>query len=444
MKVSIARIRLFLKEGKTLSDGSHPIMLMCSFNGKCTRSTHYSCSVRYWDKKGECVKKGYPNWVMINAELSRLKSEAIAVRNGFEQRGEHYTASMVLDGMHKKELSCVGNDLSSIIRSYIEYKALGDKTCDKLWCIKRSIERFKGGEVVINEVDESLCRRYAKWLVGEGFKDVSIRNYLSSLGGLCTYAISQGIMQKHPFENWKFYKTYRESKREEYIHHRSMEFLIEMFLSEVIDKNGSRWSYKEDALEKLLDVKSSLYALYLYILGYHFCGLAPIDISMLKKEDIKSVQIKGVGYYAIDGQRMKTRMPYRIRIEQNTLLSNVLIKTMLMFNEGEYFVPTLKGYRGKLLNNRVNYVYQYHCSNHHHLEEWFRKCNDVIIRHNVENRDNVELIDVGCTYYSYRHSYVMKELNRSDVNILRLSQQLGKSPRSLHEYVSMLSDDGLV
>ena len=91
MKVSIARIRLFLKEGKTLSDGSHPIMLMCSFNGKCTRSTHYSCSVRYWDKKGECVKKGYPNWVMINAELSRLKSEAIAVRNGFEQRGEHYT-----------------------------------------------------------------------------------------------------------------------------------------------------------------------------------------------------------------------------------------------------------------------------------------------------------------------------------------------------------------
>ena len=70
MKVSMARIRLFLKEGKTLADGTHPIMLMCSFNGKCTRSTGYSCSLRFWDKKGECVKKGYPNFVMINHAIA--------------------------------------------------------------------------------------------------------------------------------------------------------------------------------------------------------------------------------------------------------------------------------------------------------------------------------------------------------------------------------------
>lgn len=33
MKVSIARIRLYLKEGKTLADGSNPIMLMYMMKG---------------------------------------------------------------------------------------------------------------------------------------------------------------------------------------------------------------------------------------------------------------------------------------------------------------------------------------------------------------------------------------------------------------------------
>lgn len=45
MKVSIARIRLYLKEGKKLSDGSHPIMLMCSFNGRKEISTGYLCNI---------------------------------------------------------------------------------------------------------------------------------------------------------------------------------------------------------------------------------------------------------------------------------------------------------------------------------------------------------------------------------------------------------------
>ena len=66
MKISVARIRLYLKEGKTLADGTHPIMLMCSFNGRKEISTGYSCTSRYWDKKSECIKRGYPNFVAIN------------------------------------------------------------------------------------------------------------------------------------------------------------------------------------------------------------------------------------------------------------------------------------------------------------------------------------------------------------------------------------------
>lgn len=65
MRVSLARIRLYLKTSKKLADGSSPIMLICSFNGKKEISTHYSCVPKYWDKRNECVKKSYPNAVSI-------------------------------------------------------------------------------------------------------------------------------------------------------------------------------------------------------------------------------------------------------------------------------------------------------------------------------------------------------------------------------------------
>ena len=56
MKVQIARIRLYLKVGKKLSDGSSPIMLMCSFNNQRKEiSTGYSCTIKYWDKRSECI-----------------------------------------------------------------------------------------------------------------------------------------------------------------------------------------------------------------------------------------------------------------------------------------------------------------------------------------------------------------------------------------------------
>ena len=126
MKVSIARIRLYLKEGKTLADGTNPIMLMCSFNGRKEISTHYSCVPKYWDKRNECVKKNYPNWVMINHAINQLKNEAIERRNEYERLGEVYTPQMIL--APKKVLSGHRNDLNGLICDYIAEKALKENT----------------------------------------------------------------------------------------------------------------------------------------------------------------------------------------------------------------------------------------------------------------------------------------------------------------------------
>lgn len=437
-KTSSAKIRLYLKTGKVLSDGSSPIMLMCSFNGRKEVSTGCSCTIKYWSKKEECVKKGYSNWLMINSIIKKMKDDAIAIRDEYERLGEPYTPSMILSP--RKSLSAVSNDLKTIVQRYIDEKGVGDRTIEKLWIVYRSMVKYYGREVIVNEIDEAFCRKYARWCEGNGLSAGSIRSYLSKIGAICHFAIGKGIMSSYPFENWKYHLDYRESKSELYIHHRSMEIMMEMFLDECIIRNGQRWSYRDGAVEQLMDIHSELYAHYLYCTGYYLKGISPADISVLKKSDIKAIGVKNISCYAIDGRRSKTGQLYKIRLLQGCLESGVLIRTMLMFNPGDYFLPTLNGFEGNV-KKRINNIYTYHGK---HLVDWFQKVNERIVQINVENDDNIPLIDLSCRYYSYRHSYIMSQIQKPNVNLLKIATETGKSVSTIHQYLTLLNDEDLI
>ena len=441
MKVSMARIRLFLKEGKTLANGEHPIMLMVAFNGKCTRSTRYSCPSRYWDKKNECVKKGFSNFSIINYEITRMKNECIERRTEYERLQKPYTAQMLLQP--RKDLCAVRNDLKSLIARYIDDKGLEDKTIEKWWVVYRSVVRYCGNErLIINEIDEAFCRKYCRWLEGNGFKSGSIKTYMGKIVALLHYGVALKLIDEYPLSNWKYHKDYRESKSELYIHSRTMEIMMEMLLDELIVKDGERWHYLDGAIEKLMDIHSELYSHYLYIIGFYLCGLSPLDISLYKKSDIRVRDVNGKSYYYFNGHRSKTGMEYRFYIPFGCIESNVLIKTMLMFNNGtEYFLPTLKNYVGKDLRKRVDNVYTYHGE---HLVNWFQKVNEEIARRNVMNEDNIELINLECRYYSYRHSRIMAQIQKPNVNLLKIATETGKSVQTLYQYITLLGEADLV
>ena len=443
MKVSIAVIKLVLRTNKVLADGSHPIMLRVSFNGMKEKSSGYSCTEKYWDKKNECVKKGFPNFVMVNAELKKLKDEAISRRDRYIALGEVYSPSMILEKEDVRNV--LTNDLHCLISSYIAEKGLSSSsTVGKWWCMYRNVCEFVGRkDILINEINEGFCRRYASWLEGKGISVGTIRGYLGVIGAICHYAIVKGLINDYPFREWKYNQKYKEAKNELYIHSRTIDVMMEMFLDELIIMNGSRWSYRDGVIEELMDIHSDLYAHYLYMIGFYMKGLSPVDISMLKKKDIKVVQIKDVSCYAIDGFREKSGQRYKIRIRQNCIESNVLIRTMLMFNNGDYFMPTLNGYNGKFQKKKVSNVY---IELSDKLVNWFRRVNEEIAKRNVENGhiDDIPLIDLECRYYSYRHSYIMSELQKPSVNLLALAQSVGKSPKTLHQYISLLGDSDLI
>lgn len=440
MKVSIAVIKLVLRTNKTLADGSHPIMLRVSFNGMKERSSGYSCTEKFWSKKDECVKKGFPNYAIINHEIQKMKNEAIERRNEFERLGKVYTPSMVL--AREEVRNAVTNDLSSLIQRYIDEKGLENKTIEKWNIVKRSLCKFSSNDLIVDEMNEAFCRRYCRWLEDRGLASGSIRSYMGKVAAILHYAHKLKLIDEYPLSGFKYHKDYREAKNELYIHSRTLDVMMEMFLDECIERHGNRWTYLEGVTEQLMDIHSELYAHYLYVIGIWMKGIAPVDISFLKKKDIKVVDIKGKSYYAIDGRRSKTGMLYKVRVLQNCVESNVLIRTMLMFNDGtDYFLPTLKDYVGKDMKKRVNNLYTYHGE---HLVNWFQRINEECVRRNVENGDNIPLIDLECRYYSYRHSYIMKEIQKPTVNLLALAQTVGKSATTLHQYISLLGEVDLV
>lgn len=439
MKVQIAVIKLVLRTNKVLSDGSHPIMLRVSFNGMKEKSTGYSCPLNQWDKKNECIKKGYPNYTQINLQLRKFKNEAIEKRDRFIALGEDYTPQMILSKGEEKKV--VRNDVWGLIEAYIHDRAIEGGTKYQWIAMYGHLLKFVGKKsILINEIDSGLVRRFAKYL--EGFlSSATIRKYLTKLKALCTYCEGKGIINEEPFKDWKFWKEYKDGKNELYINGKTMDLMIELFIdSIIIRKSNDNWTYRDGVIEELLDIKSDLYARYLFIIGYYLCGLAPLDVSLLEKSSIKSVSIADSFYYAIDGLRTKTKQPFKIRLPQNTLLSNVLIRTMLMFNEGKYFLPTMNGFRGDNYKARVSSVYTH---NTEKLLDWFREINEIIAKRNYEG-NSYEFIDLNCRYYAYRHSYIMAEIQKPNVNLLKLATQTGKSVATLHQYLALLNDVNLV
>ena len=433
MKVQSASIKLIHRTSKVLADGSSPIYLRCSFNGMKEVSTGCSCTAKFWDKKNECIKKGYPNYASINQLIQQMKNDAIKRRNQFEVNGIAYTPAMVLQ---QKVVQTVSNDnLEAMIGRYTAHLS---PTTKKTWkAFLNSFNRFRKIETIL-EVDLECIKSYASFLENSGMKESTIKMTLSKLAALCRYAVEEGIIKESPFKRWNYGKKYKLASSCIYIHHRTIEVMKEMFMNEVIEEKNGLWRYKDESDLKLIDRTSPLFARYFWLCGLLFNGLAPIDLCQLRIEDMDVRTIKGTNYYCWDLKRQKTGIDVKIRIKTDSIYNAVMVRTFLMWRKG-YLLPILDGVENdklKIYKKVSNWL-----SNHvDMLREWLKEVNEEIIKRNVENNDNIPLAPLEATYYTYRHSFAQMYLAKGG-NILNLATLLGRSMDTISVYVKSLNMD---
>jgi len=440
MRVSQATVNYYLKTSKVLSDGSSPIMLRVCYHGFKDISSHYSCPVKYWDKKNQQVKKGFgANYAVINYELNKLKGRVINKRDEYIRLGIEYTPSMLLsfDDENKKVVS---NIVVELIDRYYVDKVLKSGTV-KSWKYSRNlIDEFQRG-VIISEIDEGWCKRYARFLELKGQSDGSIRNRLGHIGTIYRYACELGIadMNRFPFRSWNYCREYKLAEKMQFVHQRSVEVMKEYFLSKVIKMTGERrFTYIDDGY---INYKNRLFPLYFWLLGYMFQGLSPIDLCMLRKEDIERVVVNGEDYYSVNTTRSKTGVSVKIRIKVHSIYSQVMINRMLMSGDG-WFLPIMHGMSVGLeegcYKTRLKAIMSYWMNTK--LKDWWREINQVIIQKNVSEGCNIPLIDEDNTYYSYRHSYAQTFMQRGGTP-MALATLLGRSENTLGVYLKQLSEE---
>ncbi|MBO7732141.1 MAG: site-specific integrase [Methanobrevibacter sp.] len=438
MKVQIAVIKLVLRTNKTLSDGTHPIMLRVSYNGMKEKATGYSCNVKYWDKKNEMVKKGYPNWVMVNAELKRQKDDAIVRRDGYIASETLYTPQMILSPSEQKQ--AITGDLYGLIEAYMSERVVRLKTRENYKYIKNLLEEYANHRLIVTELTPTFVRSFAKHLEGK-LSDGSIKNILNGVRAICQYAVEKGIVKENAFDGWRYNRSYRTSSKLEYIHWRTLEIMKQMLMEEIIDSDGKMYSYRDDALDMIINRKSDLFARYLFMSIVLWQGLAPIDLCQIRKKDIVIKYLGDKQYYCWDGKRKKTGKPVKIRIPADSIYAQVMVRTMLMFNDDcEWLFPVLKG-----LNADVDDKLQRRISNtmsalSPKLKDWFKVVNDKVVQHNVENNDNIPLVPDGCTLYAARHSYAMAYMAKGGSPIA-LATLMGRSANNLGQYITQLTEE---
>lgn len=441
MKVSAATINYYLKTSKLLSDGTHPIMLRVCFNGYKDVSSHYSCSVRYWDKKNQQIKKGYPNYNIINYELNKRKRQLIEKRDRYILNGISYTPSKLLsddDVINKKS-----KKVKDLIDSYLSDMEFRPSTKEGWKHISSLLTDFSSSELVIDDIDLGFCKRFGKWLkVERGMVDGSIRTKLGQVGCIFRYASSLGLvdMRDYPFNDWDYSHMYGKSHKPIYIHSATIDVIKDVFLSRVISvsDNGRRFHYIDDGY---VNPRNKLFSLYLWLLGYLFQGLSPIDLFYLRVSHFRVIKVDGVEYYAIDTIRQKTGMSVKVRIKRASIYSQVMVSRMLMERNDGWFLPAFRGINEndseRLHSRNKSFIHKQRVK----LKEWFKELNDIIIRRNVENDTDIPLIDYDCNYYSYRHSYAQSYISNPNANPIALATLLGRSVNTLSTYIEQLSEE---
>ena len=431
-----ATVNFYLRTSKPLSNGTCSIILRVCFHGFKDRATGYSCQKKYWDVRNQVVKKGENNFGMINYELGKLKSSIISKRDEMDRLGIAYTPSILLSLEESRK--GITNVVSDIIDNYVSEKELRGSTVTGWKHSKKLINEFQSG-VIITEIDEGWCKRYAKWLGVRGLSEGTIRTRLGHIAAIYRWASRKGLsdMSNYPYRDWNYCQKFKLAERIEYIDLKSVEVIRDYFLSKVISVSGGSFTYIDDSY---ISYKSRLFVLYFWLLGYYLQGLSPLDICLLKKEDFDVKQINGEDYYCIDTSRMKTSKAVKIRIKKDTIYSQVMIWRMLM-SDGEWFLPIMHGLDGNDLEKcktRVKAIFSYWLNPK--LGDWWKELNNVIIQKNVEEGLNIPLIPEDCTFYSYRHSFAQMYLQKGG-SVLALATLLGRSINSISTYVQQLTEE---
>lgn len=196
-----------LYTSKTLSNGTHPLMLRLTKNRRIKYiSLHIALDAKFWDFDKGRPKRNCPEKERINALIETKTKELQEQIMDFKTSDKEYTLSTLVEKASRKVVrQTVGDYLNSYIERLLAVNRVGNaKTFQEL---RTSLTRFCHSlDFYFLDIDTEWLKRYEQWLrVERHYSDNSIGIRFRSLRVLYNSAITDGLIKKtdYPFDTFK-------------------------------------------------------------------------------------------------------------------------------------------------------------------------------------------------------------------------------------------------
>ena len=196
-----------LYTSKTLSNGTHPLMLRLTKNRRIKYiSLHISLDAKFWDFDKGRPKRNCPEKERINALIETKTKELQEQIMDFKTSDKEYTLSTLVEKASRKIVrQTVGDYLNAYIDRLLAVNRVGNaKTFQEL---RTSLTRFCHSlDFYFLDIDTEWLKRYEQWLrVERHYSDNSIGIRFRSLRVLYNSAITDGLIKKtdYPFDTFK-------------------------------------------------------------------------------------------------------------------------------------------------------------------------------------------------------------------------------------------------
>lgn len=187
-----------LYTSKTLSDGTHPLMLRLTKNRRIKYiSLHISLDAKFWDFDKSRPKRNCPDKERINTLIETKTKELQEQILDFKTSDKEYTLNTLLEKASRKVVrQTVSEYLNGYIDRLLAEKRVGNaKTFQEL---RTSLTKFcRSLDFYFIDIDAEWLKRYEQWLrVERHYSDNSIGIRFRSLRVLYNSAITDGLIKR--------------------------------------------------------------------------------------------------------------------------------------------------------------------------------------------------------------------------------------------------------
>lgn len=412
MKTANATINIVLL-AKPDRTGLHPVVLRAHWQGKMAeKRTGISIPTTVWNKRTCNIQPSYPNASALNNQIHTLYNEAMNRKVLLEKEGSIKDIREVFQsGDIRNQL-----DYKVLMEGLINDRALAYSTALKLRCSYSTLCNFMNTTVF--RITDMTCDRlaaYGRWLQASGLKNGSIKNNLYDISNVWTYAITQRLVDPttNPFITFHPKLIYPVVIEKKAITKEQLQHIQEQLIDLIFKHSND--------LSIFSDTHSDEFALAMYILGYHFGGLALVDMANLRKDRLEVVKKGVLNYYVFrDVQRQKTNRPVPLIVKQD-IITRPLIEYYLT-TPGEYLFP---------INDHTGTPKE----QHKRMNTMARTINNHIRR----------ATGLDITYYSCRHTVASIFMGQQGSNPLTLAAIMGRSVNGIFRYVkTLISEDEII